>query len=400
MNDKIYLGRRSKSYDSLPKLSAYDMVVINLDDNNYVSSPRVAVNADTWRSLHLGNGQFEFVYNNGWTLAGDSVNLSTYGITLTYPTPSFVKAGDSVIVTQITTTDRTDESEVVTVNAELKRSGSCLEIENPWGTTAMADSLLAKIHGFAYQPYSAGGALIDPASEMGDGISAFGAYGGMFRRNLKFSSLMASDIAAPSSGNVEHELPYKSAETRKTERKFAAMNAELRVQSSRIDAKVAQVSPSGQTSFSWELLPDHFAVKSDQQTMLYIDRLGSQFAGKVRASEIEVGTIIVGGQQINAGYIQGGQIGHGTITGGGGGNIASGTIIGGNIASATVTTGNTTFGDDHASSIASINGTLQAVISGSLTISAIRAYNASFPNGLAVMGYDTHWEGKYLCRNI
>lgn len=340
MADKIYVGRKTKSFYTSPRFPEYDMVVINIDDNQYVSSPRASVNKGTWISAGLGNGSFDFVYNNGWKRNGTSVSLATYGLSVTYPEVTSVKNGDVITVEQ--TTETKDDETVVTVTASMSRSGRCLETDNPFGTVQIADDLLAKVYGLSYQPYSAGGAILDPSAELGDAITAYGIYGGLYAQDLTFGRLMASDISAAGEEEIDNEYQYKTADQRKYARKFADIQSEFTIQASQIAAKVEQIG--GNQNFSWELESDHFVVMASGNPMLYIDKNGSQFAGVVKANSIQAGNIMIGGQPVYAGYIEGGN-------GTGGGVIAGGTITGGNIGSNTVAVGNTSFAQGFANDI-------------------------------------------------
>lgn len=339
MADRIYVGKKASSFHTAPRFPGYDMVLINIDDNQYVSSPRVTVNEAAWRSAGLGNGAHAFSYDGtSWKHNGTAVSLASYGITPVFSSVTAAKAGDVITVSQ--TTEEKDGETTVTVTAMISRTGRRLEQDNPFGTVQMADALLATVYGLSYQPYEAGGAILDPSAELGDAITAYGIYGGLYAQDLTFGRLMASDISAAGEEEIDNEYQYKTADQRKYSRKLLQMQSELTIQASQIAAKVSQVG--GNQNFSWELESDHFVVKASGNPMLYIDKNGSQFAGVVKANSIQVGNITIGGQTFNAGYIQGSQIG-------------SSTISGGNIGSNTVAVGNTTFAASHASDISNLN---------------------------------------------
>ena len=75
--------------------------------------------------------------------------------------------------------------------------GRTLELDNPFGTQAMAQTILDSLRGFQYQPYEATGALLDPAAEIGDAANMRGNYGGIYTRSRTFGRLMKADISAP-----------------------------------------------------------------------------------------------------------------------------------------------------------------------------------------------------------
>ena len=100
-------------------------------------------------------------------------------------------------------------------------TGRVLEADNPWATQAMADSILAQVSGYAYQPFEAGAALLDPAAELGDGVNVGGVYGPLASITTRFDAMCTADIAAPADGDIEHEYPYLTPAQREYKRNKA-----------------------------------------------------------------------------------------------------------------------------------------------------------------------------------
>lgn len=98
-------------------------------------------------------------------------------------------------------------------------TGRTLEIKNDFGTQQMAEDILADIQGYQYQPLVANSALLDPAAEMGDGVTVNGVYSGVFVRATTFGRLMSSDISAPTEEELTHE--YAATDSASTDRKFS-----------------------------------------------------------------------------------------------------------------------------------------------------------------------------------
>lgn len=376
MADKIFLGQQAKSFNTSPRFTNYDMVILNIDDNNYVSSPYVTIDATKWEDR--SNGEHVFTYNGSrWAYNGSTYTTatlrSTFGIVVTYSSVTQAKTGDTVTVSKIT-----NDGEQ-TVTAVLTRSGRVFEVDcplvKPSQRQTVADALLAKVYGFSYQPYSADGALLNPAAELGDAITAFGVYGGLYKQNLTFGRLMTSSIGAPAEEEIDSEFTFKTAQERRYTRKFADIAAEFKIQADEISAKVSQTG--GGSSFSWQLQDDHFSVFSGSQEMLRIDADGSSFAGIVRANQIETGNITIGGTTFNAGYVQGSQIDIGTISGGDYGNIAGNTV----------TTVNTSSGINTSLGYADF---ANAVFNGTVTATYVRASYSTFGQ-LTVGSYDVRW---------
>ena len=100
-------------------------------------------------------------------------------------------------------------------------SGKTLELECPWASQAMANSILAKIKDYDYQPLEADDALLDPAAEIGDAVTVGGYRSVLAQINTTFNNACAATISAPGSDEVDDEYPYKSHERREMERELA-----------------------------------------------------------------------------------------------------------------------------------------------------------------------------------
>lgn len=100
-------------------------------------------------------------------------------------------------------------------------TGRTLEASCPWGSQAMADSILAKVSGIDYQPYEASDALLDQAAEIGDGITLGGVYSVLAQSAISLDKQCAANISAPYNDEIDDEYPYKTPEQRKSERQLA-----------------------------------------------------------------------------------------------------------------------------------------------------------------------------------
>lgn len=189
-------------------------------------------------------------------------------------------------------------------------TGRTLTLDCPWGTQAMANNILSAIAGFQYQPYEAKEALLDPAVELGDGVTVNGVYGGVFRLSTKGGVLHASDVSAPQDEEIDHEYKYEPKATRKIERKIATVQSQLvieageirgevsdavnqiegqlSVQSSQIAAKVSQTGGNS-SSFSWQLLSSGFLLKSGNKTVFQANSSGITVTGKMNATSGYIG---------------------------------------------------------------------------------------------------------------
>ncbi len=117
-------------------------------------------------------------------------------------------------------------------------TGRTLEVACPWGTQAMANSILAKVSGVDYQPYAAADALLDPAAELGDGVSIAGIYSVVATSAITFDKMCETDISAPYTDEIDDEYPYKTPEQRNTERQLAQTRSIITKTAEEINLKI------------------------------------------------------------------------------------------------------------------------------------------------------------------
>nr|DAK97754.1 MAG TPA: hypothetical protein [Caudoviricetes sp.] len=114
--------------------------------------------------------------------------------------------------TKVTVTDGTnsytsgdDTGRELTVNVPL--------LPTTKGDT-LAANILAAVKNYRYQPYEAADALLDPAAELGDGVTVGGIYGGIHAKTTTFSRLFRATVSAPAEEEIDSEYPYLSAQER------------------------------------------------------------------------------------------------------------------------------------------------------------------------------------------
>ena len=187
---------------------------------------------------------------------------------------------------------------VINVTAELyyesgNDTGRTLTLDCPWGTQAMADNILATLEGYQYQPYEAQNAIIDPAAELGDGLTVNGVYGGIFKLTLRSGVLHSADVSSPQDEEIEHEYKFTPTADRKIERRLNNMQSELSVQADQIAAKVDETG--GDSSFGWQLTSAGFTLQSNGADVMKVDSTGltvngdGTFTGSVQAKNIAYG---------------------------------------------------------------------------------------------------------------
>ena len=303
MADKFFLGENAQSFKTAPKFNDVDMVILNIDENNYISSPYVQLDEEQWEASwqRRSNGKYEFIYDpasNSWKRNSAVADLADCGITAIFNVAAAgPKSGDKITVNRF----GKSEDGSVEHSIELTRSGHTIEancpIVKPSARQNVADNLLASLSGYRYQPFSATSAEVNPLMELGDGITAHGVYAGMYQQDLNFESLMTSDIGAPSVEETDYEYQYQSASERKYTRKFADIAAEFNIQSDLISAKVEKTG-GDRRSFRWELVEDSWTVYATNREVFKITSGGASVTGTIRATDGVIGGFTIGSSSI------------------------------------------------------------------------------------------------------
>lgn len=128
---------------------------------------------------------------------------------------SFSKTDAYAPISRVTITD--DAGNDFTAGND---TGRALELGCPWATQTMANDLLTKFQGNVYRPFTASGAMLDPAAELGDTVSCNGVESILGEMDTIYDALCASDISAPGDQDVNHEYEYSDATTRELKRKL------------------------------------------------------------------------------------------------------------------------------------------------------------------------------------
>lgn len=192
-------------------------------------------------------------------------------------------------------------------------TGRTLTVNNPWGTQEMAENILNKIRGYKYQPFTAKDAILDPAAELGDGISVNSVYSGIFTREISFNSMCRATVSAPTEEEIDHEYPYVPKQERKVSRSLRQLTSELLVQAGLISAEVterkteteqlfaqlslqageisAKVSKTAGdfSSFGWVLDDSSWTIKANGTDILKATKNGLEVFGKVTATSGKIG---------------------------------------------------------------------------------------------------------------
>lgn len=121
-------------------------------------------------------------------------------------------------------------------------SGRILDVDIPWGTSKIAENIYKAVSGYAYKPYAAEDAFIDPAMEIGDSVVVGNMYSVIAEADTDlFSPLMNVSVRARDDGTIDHEYPYISQENRDIKRAITENKTALIIQEGTIQTIVQEL---------------------------------------------------------------------------------------------------------------------------------------------------------------
>lgn len=183
-----------------------------------------------------------------------------------------------------------------------KTTGRVLEVSCPWGTQEVADRILARIRGYQYQPFAAAGVDLNPAAQLGDGVTIENTYGGLYSIETQYGAVSSSDIAAPGEEELDHEFSYEPKSQREVRRRFKNVESRLSIQADEISAKVNSTGGNEDSSFEWKLTDDAWEIFSNGKPIMKVNQGGLWVNGNGKfTGEVHAGNIKAGG---SAGYVQ------------------------------------------------------------------------------------------------
>lgn len=126
-------------------------------------------------------------------------------------------------------------------------TGMEIKASCPYATQEMVESLLARFRGSRYRAYSAKAANVDPAAELGDGITVGGVYASISALHDNGDGF--ADVSAPGEVELEEEYPFESPTKREFDQKIATTRAlitktaqEIGLRVEGLDSKYAELS--------------------------------------------------------------------------------------------------------------------------------------------------------------
>lgn len=119
--------------------------------------------------------------------------------------------------------------------------GTVFEVDCPYATQAMADSVLNSLKGYQYRAVQVEGANLSPLAELGDGITVGGEYVPMMRQLITFANTAVVDFSSPEDSEVKHEYQYQSPIQKQLIRNMAKTRSLITKTSEEINLKVKDI---------------------------------------------------------------------------------------------------------------------------------------------------------------
>lgn len=178
----------------------------------------------------------------------------------------------------------------------------------PHATQSMVNSLLQTMRGYQYQAYEAGAANIDPAAELGDGVTVGGVYSPLSKiidngrgyADISSPGEMEMEDEYPSEGYIAQEFNRKIAETRSLITKSAEeINLEIQGVDGRVSALqltldgVTITGPDGVTRINGGKIEAN-SVTATQIDATNLKVAAANITGTLKASQIQASSIYVG----------------------------------------------------------------------------------------------------------
>ena len=151
----------------------------------------------------------------------------------------------------------------------------------PHATQPMVNALLQNMKGYQYQAYEAGAANIDPAAELGDGVTVGGIYSPLSK--LSDDGRGYAGISSPGEAEMEDEYPADGYITQEFNRKIAETRSTITKTSEAIMLKVEGIDGK------------YTEVKTTLDGLTVTDASGTT---KIKGSSIETSTLKVSSANI------------------------------------------------------------------------------------------------------
>ena len=176
----------------------------------------------------------------------------------------------------------------------------------PHATQAMVNALLQTMKGYQYQAYEAGAANIDPAAELGDGVTVGGIYSPLSK--ISDDGRGYAGISSPGEAEMEDEYPSDGYITQEFNRKIAETRATITKTSEEIMLKVEGIDgkyTEVKTTLDGLTVTDASGTTKINGSSIKTDNLyvaAANITGKLTADQIQAGSISVGDLKDGSSY--------------------------------------------------------------------------------------------------
>lgn len=200
----------------------------------------------------------------------------------------------------------------------------------PGITITQARNILAELQSsaFRYQPHETQGALLNPAAELGDGVTINNTYSGIYKMSKRFSPLMEADISAPQDEEIDHEFPFEPKQDRVYQRAIAENKSQISLTQEQIQSEVtratsaenqlrssitqtatdinaevskkvtANTGEASRETFGWNLTSNSWRLYSGGKTVFKATSDGVEVTGKITAKSGKIGGFTIGSDSI------------------------------------------------------------------------------------------------------
>lgn len=182
----------------------------------------------------------------------------------------------------------------------------------PHATQPMVNALLQAMKGYQYQAYEAGAANIDPAAELGDGVTVGGIYSPLSK--LSDDGRGYAGISSPGEAEMEDEYPAEGYITQEFNRKIAETRStitktseEIMLKVEGIDGKYTEVKTTLDgltvTDASGTTKINGSSIKTDNLYVAAANITGTLTANQIQTSSIRVGDLKDGSNYATKTYV-------------------------------------------------------------------------------------------------
>ncbi len=176
----------------------------------------------------------------------------------------------------------------------------------PHATQPMVNALLQAMKGYRYQAYEAGAANIDPAAELGDGVTVGGIYSPLSK--LSDDGRGYAGISSPGEAEMEDEYPADGYITQEFNRKIAETRSTITKTSEEIMLKVEGIDgkyTEVKTTLDGLTVTDASGTTKINGSSIKTDNLyvaAANITGTLTANQIQTGSIRVGDLKDGSNY--------------------------------------------------------------------------------------------------